>query len=75
MVIDKCPFCGGDATLYCQNGRRGRFVYVKCDFCLSQGKTYGITNGNYIHDFEELSQDLSDSSTKAISAWNRRYGD
>ena len=68
MIIDKCPHCGGTASLT-QNYSykiRSYFVFVKCDICGSQGKIYRS-------DTEPAADDWDTQTCKdAIAAWNMR---
>ena len=34
--LKPCPFCGGEAETWCQPGKHGLFVFVKCDICGAQ---------------------------------------
>lgn len=70
MELKECPFCGQErASLYRSSGRRGVFLYVKCEFCGAQAKTYGTHL-----DFDD--PDIWDSSAAdlAVQAWNTRGG-
>lgn len=67
-IIKPCPHCGGGASLYDNYSRRYRsyFVFVKCDICGSQGKTYRSEI-----DPEEIDWN-NDACEDAIRAWNMR---
>lgn len=59
-----CPFCGSSEIYLCSNwGRYGNFIYVKCDVCSGQSRTFSAGK----HD-ERLYRAAED----AINAWNRR---
>ena len=68
MIIETCPHCGGTACLP-QNYSykiRSYFVFVKCDVCNAQGKTYRS-------DTEPAADDWNTQACKdAIAAWNMR---
>lgn len=65
--LKKCPFCGGDASIvnsYSQIRKR-IFVYVRCDICLAQGKTF--TTGKNA----EMGEN-NPANKYAVNAWNIR---
>lgn len=80
MELKNCPFCGSDeVTIAALRGRRGWFVFAKCDFCGSQGKTYGHAKCSD-NCYEDCSPDCieffeCESVVKASKAWNRRVGE
>lgn len=68
-IIKKCPHCGGLAVLNSNYSWsfKSHFVYVKCNICGAQGKSY-------------FSEDTPDevgwdnlACNDAINAWNMRY--
>lgn len=68
MKVKTCPHCGGSACLNAGYSHKARafFVFVKCDICGAQGKTYSSK--------EDPAADGWDSSAcrDAINAWNMR---
>lgn len=66
--IQYCPFCGGNAKLCSTYGNRQRlyFVFVKCDVCGAQGKTYASRTKPADDDWN--TQPCED----AVKAWNMR---
>lgn len=71
MELKACPFCGQEtAALYRSSGRHGVFLYVKCEFCGAQAKTYS-TDLDY--DDPEIWE--SSSANLAVRSWNMRDGE
>lgn len=69
--LKACPFCGQkQATVFKNCGRKGVFVYVKCEFCGSQGKTYGTPL-----DYDDPTIWDSHECGLAVRAWNMRGGE
>lgn len=68
-AILPCPHCGGRSCLYSNYSGRYRkyFVYVKCEVCGSQGKTY-TTN-----DDPATTEWCDDVCDNAVGAWNMRF--
>ena len=71
--IKKCPFCGGHAELCANDIMRGEargkcFVFVKCEICRAQGKTF-LSN----EDPDECNWE-NRACLSAIKAWNLRTG-
>ena len=72
MITKPCPHCGGDSFLTCNYSQKVRryFVYVKCDICGAQGKTY-----TSVEDPATTGWD-SPACQSALTAWNMRtYAD
>lgn len=69
MLMKRCPFCGGEADLYYSYSPKYRkyFVYVKCEICRSQGKTFASAENPADYDWN------TDTCEKAVKAWNMRY--
>ena len=65
--LKKCPFCGGDADIWTQNGKYGRFVYCACSVCDARTRTFGLGKTDSDEDFE-----TSTAVIRAYEAWNRR---
>lgn len=69
--LKPCPFCGHDiASLIKRKGRRGVFVYVQCEVCWAQTKTYGVDA-----DFDDPGIWDSVECDLAVKAWNMRAGE
>lgn len=68
MEYKKCPFCGGEATLYQNYSRKYRtyFVLMKCEFCGSQGKSFSSENAPSDENWE------NDACRLAEKVWNTR---
>ena len=66
-MIKKCPHCGGEGFLGWNYSYKSRswFVFVRCDICGAQGKTYTSK--------EEPEDETSTAAQSAIVAWNMRY--
>lgn len=66
--LKPCPFCGGGASLNAKYTYRNKcwFVFVKCEICNGQGKTF---RSNQCPADDDWSNDACDS---AINAWNMR---
>lgn len=66
-VLKPCPFCSGEASIVNSYSevRKRIFVYVKCDVCGSQGKTY--TTGKNA----EMGEN-NPANKYAANAWNLR---
>ena len=72
MELKNCPFCGSDdVSIKAIRGSKGWFVFARCAFCGSQGKTFG--NKVRYSDCDEFWED--DSIGRATKAWNMRAGD
>lgn len=68
MSIFPCPHCGGSARI-CQRynyNARCYYVFVRCDICGSQGKSYKSTGDIYDPEYNDT------ADIDAISAWNMR---
>lgn len=66
-IIKSCPFCGGEGCLYSNYSRYGKYlIYVKCEECYSQGKSY-CSNEN-----PEESNWQNQACEEAVRHWNRR---
>lgn len=68
MVIKPCPHCGGSACLTQSYSykKRAYFVFVKCDICGAQGKTYASET-------EPAAESWDNQACRgAIAAWNLR---
>ena len=66
--IKKCPFCGG-AGILTENfsfKTRSYFIFVKCQLCGAQSKTYASLTDAEADDWQ------SEACEKAIAAWNTR---
>lgn len=71
LELKACPFCGQDmANIFKSNGRRGVFVYVKCEFCGAQSKTNSTD-----FSFEDPGIWDSHECELAAQAWNLRAGE
>lgn len=71
MEFKRCPFCGSEQVgLYRSFNNKSRllFVYVKCELCGGQAKTY--VNRRQADD-ETFWDD--ESCNKATNAWNMRF--
>lgn len=66
--MKNCPFCNGEPTLFSTRGKYGYFVFIKCDLCGAQGKTFKMGETR-----EENWQD-SVEAQNAIKMWNMRAG-
>lgn len=68
VTIKKCPFCGGVACLSSNYSYKTRsyFVYVKCDICGGQGKTYRSEGDPAAESWANV------ACYDAINAWNMR---
>lgn len=69
LKIKKCPHCGGVGYLNSNysNKYRSYFVFVKCDVCGAQAKTYSSQE-------EPAEVDWNNNACiEAINAWNMRY--
>lgn len=70
MTIKPCPHCRGASYLASNYSykTRAHFVFVRCEFCGSQGKIY--------HSPEDPEADGWDSAPcrAAVKAWNMRDG-
>lgn len=66
--IKPCPHCAGVAYLYSNYSYKCRthFVYVKCEICGSQGKTYRSNTDPEKDDW------MSTACESAVEAWNMR---
>lgn len=68
--LRECPFCGQrQAAIFKSMGRRGAFLYAKCEFCGAQGKTFGTPL-----DFDDPDIFDSHECALAVRAWNMRGG-
>ena len=67
-TIKPCPFCNGTAWINATYSYKYRtnFVFVKCDVCGAQGKTYADK------DDPELTGWNDSACNSAVSAWNMR---
>lgn len=65
--LKKCPFCGGEASIVNSYSvhRKRIFVYVRCDVCNSQGKTYTTSTK------KEMGEN-NPANKYAVNAWNLR---
>lgn len=71
LELKACPFCGQNMANFFRNkGRRGVFVYVKCEFCGAQSKTYSTDL-----DYDDPAIWDSHSCELAAQAWNMRAGE
>ena len=70
MEIKKCPFCGGEANLYCNYSTRHRryFVFVQCCVCHAQSGSR-CSYDHPKHDGWE-----NDVCYEVIASWNNRQG-
>jgi hypothetical protein len=68
MYILHCPHCGGDACLNQNYNYRKRtyFVYVKCEMCGAQGKTFTSEEEPQAAGWD------NQPCRRAINAWNMR---
>lgn len=68
--IKTCPHCNGTASLNSNysNKTRSYFVYVKCDICGAQGKTYRSSEEPAAADWN------NEPCIDAVIAWNMRDG-
>lgn len=68
MQIKPCPHCGGAACLNSNYSNRHRtfFVFVKCDLCGAQGKTYSSQDNPAAVEWDNK------PCNDAIDAWNLR---
>lgn len=68
MYIETCPHCGGESTLTANYSYKTRsyFVFVKCNLCGAQGKSYVSPQ-----DPNEVTWD-NEACNHAIAAWNKR---
>lgn len=66
--IKPCPHCGGISYLNQNYSHRVRsyFVYVKCDICGAQGKTYRSTEEPAATGWN------NEPCNAAVTAWNMR---
>lgn len=60
LHLDKCPICGGDATLKCNSRNDGTniSIFIRCRSC-------GLMVGRIVH------KDISTTVLKVINLWNR----
>lgn len=70
-TIKPCPFCGGTGCLWSNYSGRYRqfFIYVRCDICGSQGKTYACKEDPELNGWSDK------ACNDAIKAWNMRTAD
>jgi hypothetical protein len=66
--LKPCPFCGGKAGIYTQNGRFGTFTYIECETCSARSKTISTP---YDYDDDRFWNSIYYNRVK--EAWNRRY--
>lgn len=68
MTIKPCPHCGGHSVLNQRwNYKASKyFIFVRCEVCGSQGKSYPTYESLYDDDYNETADEL------AIKAWNMR---
>ena len=66
-LMRKCPFCGGEPTLYAKGSRHGYMVYVKCDSCSAQSGVKTSQTDPKDNGWE------TDVCQAVIGNWNRRY--
>lgn len=68
MKIKPCPHCGGRSILNQRWNYKGSkyFVFVRCEVCGAQGKSYPAYESIYEDDYDENADEL------AINAWNMR---
>ena len=65
--IKSCPFCGGEGCLYSNYSRYGKYlVFVKCEDCFSQGKSFASRENPAESDWQ------NQACEDAIKHWNRR---
>lgn len=69
MPIKTCPHCGGTACLNANYSYKIKlhFVFVKCDICGAQGKTYTSTEAPQDKEWN------NSACVDAVCAWNMRY--
>lgn len=67
--IKRCPHCGGKASLNSAYSYKIRnfFVYVKCDICGAQGKSFLTAENPAAEDWN------SGPCRDALNAWNMRH--
>ena len=67
-TIMPCPHCGGVSALCSSysNRRRIYFVFVKCEICGAQGKTFADDVDPYENEWSDM------PCENAIAAWNMR---
>ena len=67
-MLDSCPFCGGTAYLWQNYNQKAGcyFVFVKCDTCNSQGRSFRSETSPEGDDWE------NEASIAAVNAGNMR---
>ena len=68
LVIERCPFCGGEADFAFREAKsvkKGGIVFVKCENCGAQSKVYESENPAW-YDWDNA------ACRYAAAAWNRR---
>lgn len=68
--LKPCPFCGGEALVWTQNGKYDYFAYIRCDTCSARSKTV-------VTKLEIDEEGFWDSTAyiRLVAAWNRRAED
>lgn len=67
--LKACPFCSGNASLWYNTGKYGRFTYAECDVCGARSKAFSYYSEAVEFDCHEL------GAIRAADAWNRRAYD
>lgn len=71
IIIEKCPFCGGEADFafrQAQRSKKGGIVFVRCGICGAQSRVYETDNPEW--------SDWDNAACRyAAAMWNRRYSD
>ncbi len=65
--LKPCPFCGGEADLYREYGRRSWFISVRCEVCEARSRAHETRKDADEEDFWECG-----AAAKAKRDWNRR---
>lgn len=69
MPIKVCPHCGGKSYLNTNYSYslKAYFVFVKCEMCSAQGKSFRSQEHPERSDWE------NEACCSAVNAWNMRY--
>lgn len=72
--LQRCPFCGGCASINLDSLLRGGYVYAVCDRCGSRSRPFYTRNNYGVPEENDLrnGQYTDDAFEKAANAWNIR---
>lgn len=66
--LERCPFCGGPASIKIAAKKHKIAVWCECNFCSAKTQKYYP----YVADRDVVFADIENSKNEAIAAWNSR---